>query len=814
MLSTVLEQAAILGVAVVLLGVPGAALVSLLRIRAALPDTLAVPAGALLGSLVACVATAVQLGTSSRVWVAVVAHAVLSAVLVGAAVLVHRRRRAADALTIPAGRGWSKTTTILALFAGAFAWIVRGTISLDGLYHVALSRKLVELSEPTFSNINRFADGGPNPVYALPGWHALVGWSGSLVGSDPIIAWEIMPVLVVVLGALAAGGLARVVLATPRAEAVGVLAWILARVLFARREVDGDAILFGAVPGQVTFELAIPVVLAGVAVALVSVDSRARRAALAVTFAGIIAIVVYHANYLPYVAIIGLGYAAWWFTISRRAAARLHDPKRLLVVGGWVAAMSVACFAVLVPLLAQLENFGNAPEGDRIDYHLGETLGMAHVRGGHAFEMLGLPGMLAILAVPLLAWRYRNRPAPFAILSGGLLALLSFSFVPPLFQLLRATGSLTLLLRINHAIGILLIVALAALVLELADWVLARGWSHRRRQVWGAIVVVAMAAVGVVLGYDRFMTDWPGYVAWVGLLGVFVVAAVRPRAHYVPERRGETDETGRSDDGALDYVPERRGETDETGRSGWNAGSGAACRGLVASTAVVLTLGLLLPVGAISVRRALENRDDFVVANDGLAQGDLRCIGGPVLEALQNVPAGSVVLSDPVASFRAMAVAPVYVVGDYKVWNAATSDNRAEERLASINRFFDSSRPDKERLQILNDQGVDYVLLDLQDGRWLDAEHRDSPSTNALERAWSGLDSFADVQAYDGGNTARLMGRFDEAFEQVAVDDRASESAIPERNPDVDAPCNSYGLWKVEQFGFGTPESLFREGDG
>ena len=53
--------------------------------------------------------------------------------------------------------------------------------------------------------------------------------------------------------------------------------------------------------------------------------------------------------------------------------------------------------------------FVRTPEGDRIDYHLGETLGMAHVRGGHAFEMLGLPGMLALLAAPVLAWRLRGR---------------------------------------------------------------------------------------------------------------------------------------------------------------------------------------------------------------------------------------------------------------------------------------------------------------------------------------------------------------------------------------------------------------------
>jgi hypothetical protein len=452
------------------------------------------------------------------------------------------------------------------------------------------------------------------------------------------------------------------------------------------------------------------------------------------------------------------------------------------VVGGWVAAMSVACFAVLVPLLAQLENFGNAPEGDRIDYHLGEVAGMAIVRGGHAFEMLGLPGTLAILALPVLAWRLRDRPAPFGIVSGGVLALLTFCFVPPLFQLLRATGSLTLLLRINHAIGVLLIVAFAALVLELADWVQARGWSHRRRQAWGLVVVVALAACGVVLGYDRFMTDWPGYVAWLGLVAAFVLGAVGV---------GRTSPRAEESAAAAGAAPQ------------------LACRGLVASTAVVLTLGLLLPVGAISIRRALENMDDFVAASDGLAQGDLRCLGGPVLDALQDVPAGSVVLSDPVASFRAMAIAPVYVVGDYKVWNAATSDNRAEERLASINRFFDSSLGDAERLEIIDEQGVDYVLLDVQDGRWLDAEHRDSPSVNVLERAWSGIDSFADVQAYDGGNTVRLMGRSDDAFEEVARDERADESAIPEPNVDVDAPCNSYALWKVGEL----PDVLASPGD-
>lgn len=762
MLAQLVDQVLVLLAAVVLLGVPGAALVSLLRIRAALPDTLAVPAAALLGSLVACAATFVQLATSSQVAVGVGMHALLSLALLAAALLVRRRRVERGTAVVPMARGWSLATTGIMVVAALFAWLIRGVVRLDGLYHVALSRKLVELSEPTFSNVNRFADGGPNPVYALPGWHAFVGWTGWTTGVDPIVAWEVMPVLVVALGALAAGGLARVLLATPRAEAVGALAWVLARVLFARREVDGDAIAYGAVPGQVTFELALPVILAGVVVALTAADRRARRGALAAIASGIVATVIYHANYLPYVAIIGVGYAAWWLLAARHSDARLHDGRRLLVVGGQVAAIAVLCSAIVLPLLATLENFGNAPEGDRIDYHLTETLGTAHVRGGHAYEMLGLPGLVGLLAVPLLAWWLRRRATAFGVVSGGVLALLAFSYLPPLFQLLRATGSLTLLLRINHAIGVLVIVALAGLILEAADRVAARGWTHRRRQLYGALAVTVLIAFGIGMGYDRFAPDLPGYAAWLALLGALAVLAVRG-----PRRTATADGARRA----------------------------VACRGLVASVALVLVVGLALPVGAISIRRAVENRDGHGL---GIAQGDLTCLGGPVANGLQDVPAGSLVLSDPIASFRAMALAPVYVVGDYKVWNAATSDNRAEERLASVNRFFDASLEDEERLAILSEQGVDYLLVDVQDSRWLDERWADEHATQVLDRAWHELDRFADVQAYDGGGVARLVQRNPARFELLASDERGETAEQPPATPDVEPPCQSYALWRVE----------------
>ncbi len=753
-----LDQVLVLVTAVVLLGVPGWALVTLLRLRAVLPDTLAVPAGALLGALVASLGTGVQLATESPVRVGMGVHAGVSILLAAWAVLAQRRRARRGDRVIPVARGWSLATSASVLVAAAMAWVIRGSVRLDGLYHIALSRKLVELAHPNFDNVNRFADGGPNPAYALPGWHALVGWCGWITHVDPVVAWEIMPVLVVAVGVLAAGGLARVLLASSQAEPVGAFAWLLTRVLFARREVDGDAIRYGAVPGQVTFELAFPVVVAGVAIALTSEDRRARRGGLAAAFVGIVATVIFHANYLPYVVIVGIGYAAWWLIAARRRGARLHDVRRLLAVGGWIAAMSAGCMAVVLPLLSRLENFGNAPDDDRIDYHLTHTFGLEHVRGGHAYEMLGLPGLVAILAMPWLAWRWRDRRAPSAIAWGGATALMAFGFLPPLFQLLRASGSLTLLLRINHPIGELLVVALAALVLELAAIVTARGWTRRRQWVTGGVVLLAMWATGVVMGYDKFSPDAFGYLAFVALLAVVVASAVgrRPLTAAV-----------------LPLVPRAR----------------------VAGVSVLLALGLAFPVGAISIKRGIENADSPA----GVAQGDLICLGGDVADSLRELKPGTVVLSDPVSSFRVMALAPVYVVGDYKVWNAATSDNRAEERLADVNRFFDTSRSDAERLQVLRDQGVDYLLVDLQDSRWLDPRWADEPATKAVDRAWRGLDSFADVQTYDGGSAARLVQRNPAPFELLASDERGEDAAKPDPTPDVDQPCQSYALWKVDE---------------
>ncbi|MCW2956206.1 MAG: hypothetical protein JWO69_1075 [Thermoleophilia bacterium] len=758
MLLRIVEHLAVLVAAVVLLGVPGAASVSLLRIRAALPDSLTVVAAALFGAAVACVATALQLLLQVSAWWAIGAHALLSLLLVAAAVVVHRRRKVHADLTVPAGRGWGRWTTAIVIASALFAWVVRGKIGLDGLYHVAVSRKLVELAEPAFGNVNRFADGGPNPTYALPGWHALVGWTSELAGGDVIISWEIFPVLIVALGALAAGGLARVLLDTPRAEPLGALAWVLMRVLYARREVDGDAILYGAVPGQVVFELVLPVVFAAIAVAMWTDARRVRRAALVSAVLGIALVVVFHANYVPYVAIVGVGYVAWWLAtgpVTRTIA------RRTMVVGGVVALACAGLLGLLLPLLAQLENFGNAPEEARIDYHLTATAGLTHIRGGHAFEMLGIAGLLTMLAAPVVVARWRSRQ--MGVAAGGLLACCTVAFVPPLYALLDATGSLTVGLRLNHVIGVLLVPIAAGAMLLAASLGqrLADGRVRMVLVVAGALVVLVGVSGG--FGYEKLYPDWIGYVGWLGIVVVWawrlVVGRRRRSASALPIRTEAAAVSSRA----------------------------------ILATAIVVVIGLGLPAGLISMRRAVADIEPLTAAP---AAGELRCVGGPTFDALRAVPPGSVVLSDPGASFQAMAIAPVYIVGDYKIWNAATSDNRTVERLRLVNQFFDTSASDAERLEVLRAQGVDYLLVDVQDGRWLEAEP-DTPAELDLVRANRAFDRFADVQNYDGGSIARLVRANREHFVPVQADLRGRRAAMPARRTGDEVPCNTFVLWKV-----------------
>ncbi|MCW2950676.1 MAG: hypothetical protein JWN41_1689, partial [Thermoleophilia bacterium] len=507
--------------------------------------------------------------------------------------------------------------------------------------------------------------------------------------------------------------------------------------------------------------------------------ARVRRSAIALAVLMIALIVIFHANYVPYVAIVGLGYVAWWLVTGPFGDGMW---RRTLVVGGAAALACAVFMGALLPLLAQLSNFGNAPDEARITYHLTQTFGMEHITGGHIFDLLGWTGLPLICVMPWVVAKWRS--ARFAIVPGGILAMATVCFVPPLYHLLAATGSLTVGLRINHIFGVLLMPVFAGAMLMFGDLCTERLTTRRRRLLVTALVLLCFIAVGAVAGYRKFLPDQPGYAAWLALVIIWVYRLVR-------RARGR----------ALPSAPRSEVEV-TTARSGsWGARRGiAATPRTVAWVVAVITLGLAVPIGLESLTTGLRSGHQPIDA--GRATGALTCLGGRVAAAIERLPKGAVVLSDPSASFQVMALAPVYVVGDYKVWNAPTKNNRVVERLASVNRFFDTSASTAERLAVLRQRNVSYLLIDIDDVRWLDHYASGTPTTSdrALSRARRVFDSFADLQQYNGGGIAPLIAANPAVFHKVVVDPRGRKSTIPPRDRDSpEVPCNSFGLWKVNR---------------
>lgn len=735
-LQRLLDLALVPAAYVLLLLAPGLAIAALLRLRRALPDVVVLASAPVLGLIPVAVVTAIHLMAGLGGEVAFALHAVIVAALVAAAIvpaLRHGRGRGWRAAIRPsdASSAIAAGTLLTAVACAAVAAAVRGRLAFDTLYHAAVSRKLIELDDPSFSNINRFADGGPNPAYFLPLWQELAGFAARLTGRDVLVVWEFLPVITVVMGALAAAALAHVLLGR-RAEVLGALAFLAMRVAFPRRTIDGDAVTFGNLPGFVVFDTVLPVLVAFVAVGIWHADVQVRRRALVVAATSMVLLTLLHANYAVYVALIGVGGIAWWLLVGPKEGSM----RRYLAAAGVVAMAGAAVLAVLLPVLATLRHFGNPSEEERLSYHLSGRDPFEHIQGGHLYETHGFVGMLTLLVgVPLAAALWRTRAGSLAW--GGGLALLVVALVPPLLALLSATGSLTLGLRLNHALWPTFVAGFAGGVLVLAT----RGrqwWSAPSRRVARRAamvgVVVAFAALSVVWRYTFFGPDSPGYVGALALLGVAAWLGIRRRR-----------------DGNVAVEASAVAQADRAGPSR---------RALLTTCAILLVVAA--PAGA---RSLLQVRTDARDWRPSVRADDLRCFAGPVNDALRSMPPGTTLLSDPMTSLDAMALAPVYVVGDYKVWNAETTDNRTRERLRQVNMFFDAGVDDASRLAILDVANVDYVLI------------------NPVVVEVPDVDEVLE-QGYDGENAARLLestdaavGSADRRFTLVAAGDRTDPCA-------------------------------------
>jgi hypothetical protein len=193
----------------------------------------------------------------------------------------------------------------------------------------------------------------------------------------------------------------------------------------------------------------------------------------------------------------------------------------------------------------------------------------------------------------------------------------------------------------------------------------------------------------------------------------------------------------------------------------------------VVAVVCVLIVAFGIGAGVTSVKRVARLVEPVDAGRYG---GSLACFDGAVGEKISSIPAGRVVLSDPLSSYRVMALGSVYVVADFKVWTAATPENKTVERLVLVDRFFDPSASDEERLNVIDVSGAQYVLI----------EH---PRPGHQRRPMS--ESETD---YDSRLVESLIARNPDRFELVASD-RDSE---PPRNAQAyGLACTGYSLWRV-----------------
>lgn len=682
MIAVLVQQLAVVVATLVVFLLPGWAVVRLLQLQLRMP-VVAIPAASFafgLGIWTLLLVPALALGVP--ILGTLGGYAVVAALLVAWMALRERRRGHAKLGTRAVPAGWTIAVVALATLAAA---VLRTRIAFDSLFHVGMVRRIAELGSPTFENLDRVVGAGINPAYAVPAWQAAMASIAAVTGLDAATVVEACAVVGVLLAACSAAALGRAVTDTRAGELAAVAAYAWLRVTFPRRELEGDGVAYASLPGNLALDVMLPLALVAAVLLLRSAPGTRRDGGL-VLLGGVASalLVVLHANYVVYLAIIGVGVALWLLAAGpwgRGVARRLALAAATLGVPGLVV------LAGLLPLLMLLEHFGASREA-RIDYHLTSLGGVEFVRPGHLYDAFAVPGLLGMLVLPWAAWIARG--ATRALIAGGSLALVAFALVPWLVDLLGASGSLTLSLRLPRPLGVLLVATAAVALPDLVGRTAALATRvDGRHGAWGARAVRAAPVVAVLLasvayGYPlvrrepaQYGWEWPTLVAVAGLLAVLVLS-VRAR-----RRAGSVADPARA--GVDLDVPMR-----------------------TMAMALLAVAAAMLPSGAMSMRRAAWQSREVVAA---YRADDLRCFDG-VQSQLRALPAGEVLLADPVTAYGAQALAPVRVAGDFKTWNGSTDSARIDRRIQLLRATFDSAVAERAGI------GLARLSIDL-DARWL-----------------------------------------------------------------------------------------------
>jgi len=392
-----------------------------------------------------------------------------------------------------------------AALAGVLWWAT-GTIGgslgptvSDALFHLARVRKLDDAGALTSIRVvDDFSGAPPNPGYAFPLWHGALALVARLAGVDPTLVVLYLPAVLTPLALLFAYG-AGAALFRSWAGGVATATGELALVVFGR---DGVGWLqFLAQPGGAARLLLVPGLLALVFAYL----QDGGRALLATGAAAAFVLAVVHPTYAVFVALPLAG-----FLLARFLRSDGVETRRLVAGLGAVVVPAGLFFA----WLAQFRGSEGAPHAVRFTQQVAKVGSGLQLRP----EQIAWGGgvkVVALTTVPLAALALGRRWSAYVL--GGTVAIAVAALVPPVFQRLADTVSLSQAVRLASFLPLPFALAGAA------------AFAGRAR-IPGVAAALAVG-IGAELAYGRAATGagWAVWFAALGAAGALVASAALDR---------------------------------------------------------------------------------------------------------------------------------------------------------------------------------------------------------------------------------------------------------------------------------------------
>jgi hypothetical protein len=480
------------------------------------------------------------------------------------------------------------------------------------------------------------------------------------------------------------------------------------------------AIEYQIYPGYVTFDVLLPLAVAGWICATWSAEAVERRRSLYMLLATVGVVLVMHANYVFFLGLAVAGYLLLWALAGpwSRQIVRAHATAAIAL-----GAFTALGLGSLVPVYRKLSHFARSAQDDsiqrlftddRFEDMLRGTIQHYHLRADYMVTKIGAFAIIGALAIPLLLAVFRRSPGVW-IIGGAALSMLTISQSERLFEMLMRVGSTTAGSRLDQAIALYLVMGLAGALLGVAwasDWLWRRGMSGRA--VASALVVaLGVGAATMAVTWPKRDADMPGMPTVVAMWAtIAVTGALLVLAVPAYLRRGSR-------------------HADLVTRAG----------APISNVGVVMATLLLVVAAGIPVARASQEVVDQ--AGDRAHRADeadtLDRFKGDVRQAIQKLPPGSVVLGPLEVSYELTSLAPVYVVADHKYWLADTAANHNRERIRLVKQFFASKTNDLDRNDILDGarpiqhgHDVDAIVVGNPSKPWVDAYFMQSGEWNLV----------------------------------------------------------------------------------